>query len=152
MCSTRCDPNDCGMPGFPVLHHLRSLLKFMPIESAMLPNHLILCHPLLLLPSIFPSIVLKALTSVQFYIHPDKFKLWALRLRWFKFYSITVTLGSCHAQALGVDIQERMLDSSIFWGNHNLVRKTNMSSTDQQAAHRLKSAWRCVLFDFYSIL
>ena len=33
-----------------------SLLKFMFIESVMPPNHLILCHPLLLLPSIFPSI------------------------------------------------------------------------------------------------
>ena len=34
----------------------RSLLKLMPIESVMPSNHLILCHPLLLPPSIFPSI------------------------------------------------------------------------------------------------
>ena len=34
----------------------RSLLKFMSIESVMPSNHLILCHPLLLPPSIFPSI------------------------------------------------------------------------------------------------
>ena len=34
----------------------RSLLKLMPIESVMPSSHLILCHPLLLLPSIFPSI------------------------------------------------------------------------------------------------
>ena len=33
-----------------------SILKLMPIESVMPSNHLILCHPLLLLPSIFPSI------------------------------------------------------------------------------------------------
>ena len=33
-----------------------SLLKFMSIESVMLSNHLILCHPLFLLPSVFPSI------------------------------------------------------------------------------------------------
>ena len=33
-----------------------SLLKFASIESVMLSSHLILCHPLLLLPSIFPSI------------------------------------------------------------------------------------------------
>ena len=32
-----------------------SLIKFMSIESVMPSNHLILCHPLLLLPSIFPS-------------------------------------------------------------------------------------------------
>ena len=37
-------------------HLTQSLLKFMSIESVMLSNHLILCHPLLLLPSIFPSI------------------------------------------------------------------------------------------------
>ena len=34
----------------------RNLLTLMSIESVMLSNHLILCHPLLLLPSIFPSI------------------------------------------------------------------------------------------------
>ena len=34
----------------------RSLLKFMSVGSVMLSNHLIVCHPLLLLPSIFPSI------------------------------------------------------------------------------------------------
>ena len=34
----------------------QSLPKFMPIELVMLSNHLILRHPLLLLPSIFPSI------------------------------------------------------------------------------------------------
>ena len=34
----------------------RSLLKLMPIESVMPSNHLILCRPLLLQPSIFPSI------------------------------------------------------------------------------------------------
>ena len=34
----------------------QSLLKLMPIELVMPSNHLILCHPLLLLPSIFPSI------------------------------------------------------------------------------------------------
>ena len=34
----------------------QSLLKLMSIESVMLTNHLILCHPLLFLPSIFPSI------------------------------------------------------------------------------------------------
>ena len=44
------------MPGFPIFHHLSSLLKLMSIESMMLSNHLILCCSLLLLPSIFPSI------------------------------------------------------------------------------------------------
>ena len=51
-----CDPMDCSMPGFPVLHYLRSLLKLMSIELVMPFNHLILCRPLLLLPSVFASI------------------------------------------------------------------------------------------------
>ena len=55
-CLTLCDPMDCSMPGFPVLHHLLSLLRLITIESVIPFNHLILCHPLLLLPSIFPSI------------------------------------------------------------------------------------------------
>ena len=41
---------------FPALHYLWSLLKFMSIESVMLSNHLILCHALPLLHSIFLSI------------------------------------------------------------------------------------------------
>ena len=41
-----------------------SLLKLMSIESAMPSNHLILCHPLLLLPSIFPSIRVTSLHQV----------------------------------------------------------------------------------------
>ena len=54
-CPTLCDLRDCSTPGFPVLHHLQSLLKLMSIESVMPSKHLILCHPLLL-PSVFPSI------------------------------------------------------------------------------------------------
>ena len=45
---------DCHTPGFP-LHHYRSLLKLMSIQSVMPSSHLILCHPLLLLPPIPPS-------------------------------------------------------------------------------------------------
>ena len=45
---------DCSRPGFLVLHCFPELLRFMSIESVMLSNHLILCHPLLLLPSVFP--------------------------------------------------------------------------------------------------
>ena len=43
-------------PGLPVHHQLPDLLKLKSIEPVMPSNHLILCHPLLLPPSIFPSI------------------------------------------------------------------------------------------------
>ena len=42
--------------GLPVHHHLKSSLRLTSIESVMPSNYLILCHPLLLSPSIFPSI------------------------------------------------------------------------------------------------
>ena len=47
---------NCSMPGLPVHHKLLEFFKLMSIESVMRSNHLILCCPLLLLPSIFPSI------------------------------------------------------------------------------------------------
>ena len=56
----------------------RSLLKFMPIELMMLSNHLILCRPLLLLPSIFPSIRIFSNESV-------------LCIRWPKYWSFSIS-------------------------------------------------------------
>ena len=55
-CPTPCDPMDYSTPGLPVPHQLLELTQTQSIELVMLSNHLILCHPLLLLPSIFPSI------------------------------------------------------------------------------------------------
>ena len=53
---TLFDSMDWSTPGFSVHHQLQRLLKLMSIELVMPCNHLILCHPLLHLPSIFPSI------------------------------------------------------------------------------------------------
>ena len=53
-CLTFCDPMDCSMPGLPVHHQLPEQVR--STELVMPSNHLILCRPLLLLPSIFPSI------------------------------------------------------------------------------------------------
>ena len=55
-CPTLCDPMNHSMPGLPVHHQFRSLLKLMSIKSVMPSSHLILCHPLLLLSPIPPSI------------------------------------------------------------------------------------------------
>ena len=54
---TLCDPMDCSTPGLPSFTVSWSLPKFMSTESMILTNHLILCCPLLLLPSIFPIIM-----------------------------------------------------------------------------------------------
>ena len=55
-CLTLCDPMNCSMRGLPIHHQLQSLPTFMSTESVMPSNHLILCRPLLLLPTILPSI------------------------------------------------------------------------------------------------
>ena len=62
LCLTLCNPMNCSTPGLPVLHYLpdsvihMSLLKLRPSEVMMPSNHPIPCCPLLLMPSIFPSI------------------------------------------------------------------------------------------------
>ena len=55
-CPTCCDPMDSSMPGLPDHHQLQGLPKLMSIELVIPSNHLILCCPLLVPPSIFPSI------------------------------------------------------------------------------------------------
>ena len=59
----------------------QSLLKLMAMESVMPLKHLILCHPLLLLPSIFPSIRVFFPTS------------WLFTFRWPKYWSFTFSLS-----------------------------------------------------------
>ena len=54
-CPTLCDPMNRSTPGLPV-HHQLPEFKLKSIESVMPSSHLILCHPLLLLPSNPPSI------------------------------------------------------------------------------------------------
>ena len=53
---TLCDPMECSTPGSLSITSSQSFLKLMSIELMIPSNHLILCRPLLLLPSIFPSI------------------------------------------------------------------------------------------------
>ena len=79
-CPTLCNPMDCSKPGFPVHHHSQSLLKLMSIKSVMPSNHLTLCCPLPLLPSIFPSIRVFFNESV-------------LHVRWPKYWSFSFSIS-----------------------------------------------------------
>ena len=54
--SDSLQPIDCRTPGSLSITNSQSLLKLMSIKSVMPSSHLILCHPLLLLPSNFPNI------------------------------------------------------------------------------------------------
>ena len=77
LCPTLHNSMDCSMPGSSVLQ--RNLLKFMSIESVLLSNHLILCHPLLLSPSVFPSIRVFSSES-------------AFHIRWPKYWSFSSSI------------------------------------------------------------
>ena len=56
LCRTVCSPTVFSVPGSPVLYYLSGLLRLMSIESMMCSNRYIFCRPLVLLPSVFPSI------------------------------------------------------------------------------------------------
>ena len=71
---------DCSTPGFFVLHHLLELAQLMSTESEIPSNHLILCRPLLFLPSVFPSI---RVFSNEL----------ALRIRWPKYWSFSFNIS-----------------------------------------------------------
>ena len=75
-CPTLCDPMNHSTPGLPVHHQL----KLMSIESVMPSSHIILCHPLLLLPPIPPSIRVFSNAS-------------ALCMRWLKYWSFSFSIS-----------------------------------------------------------
>ena len=90
-CMTLCDPRDCSTPGFPVLH--------LP-ELAQTHVHyilLLLCHPLLLLPSIFPTIRVFSNESV-------------LHIRWPKYWSFSFSISLSNEQSGLVSFKMDWLD------------------------------------------
>ena len=80
LCPTLSDPMDCSTPGFPVHHQSWSLLKLMSIELVMPSNHLMLCHYLLLPPSLFSS--MKVFSNES-----------ALHIRWPKYWSFSFSIS-----------------------------------------------------------
>ena len=79
-CPTFCDPWTAACQASLSITNSQGLLKFMSIESVMPSNHLILCRPLLLLPSVFPSIGVFSNESV-------------LCMRWPKYWSFSFSIS-----------------------------------------------------------
>ena len=79
-CPTLCDPMNCSTPGLPVHHQIPQFTQthVHPVGDA--SNHLILCRPLLLPPSIFPGIRVFSNESV-------------LRIRWPKYWSFSFSIS-----------------------------------------------------------
>ena len=80
-CPTHCDPMDHSLPGFPVHHQLLELVQthVHGVSDVIQPAHPL--HPLLLLPSIFPSIRVFINKSI-------------LHIRWPKYWSFSFSIGS----------------------------------------------------------
>jgi len=84
LCPTLCDPMNCSTPGLPVHHQVPEFTQ-THVESVMPSSHLILCHPLLLLPPIPPSIRVFSNEST-------------LHMRWPKYWQcVCLSLRECHS-------------------------------------------------------
>ena len=79
-CLTLCDPMDCSTPGFPVLHHLLEVARTHIHWVGDAIHQLVLCCPLLLLPSVFSRIRVFPNESV-------------LRIRWPKYWSFSFNIS-----------------------------------------------------------
>ena len=81
----------------------QSLLKLMSVESVIPSNHLILCHPLLLLPSIFPSITVFSNKS-------------ALCIRWPKYWGFSFNISPSNEYSVPVSFRMDWLDLLVVQG------------------------------------
>ena len=80
LCPTLCNHMNRSTPGPPSITNSRSSLRLASIESVMPSSHLIICHPLLLLPPVPPSIKVFSNEST-------------LRMRWPKYWSFSFTIN-----------------------------------------------------------
>ena len=91
-----------------------SLLKFMSIELVMSPNHFILCHLLLFLPSIFPSI--RVFSNEM-----------ALRIRWPKYWSFSFSISSANDYSGLISFRIDWFDRLAVWGTLKSLLQHNSS-------------------------
>ena len=105
---------DCSSPGFTVHHQLPEPTQLMSTESVMPSNHLILCHPLLLPPSIFPSI--RVLSSEM-----------ALCIRWPKFWSFSFSVSPSNEYSGLISFRIDWLDLFAVQGTHKSLLQQHRS-------------------------
>ena len=124
-CPTPCNPMDCSTPGLPVHHQLLELNSGVKFELVMRSNHLILCHPLLLLPSILHSIRVFSNKSV-------------LRIRWPKYWSFNFN-NSPSSEYSG------LISFRMDWLDLLAVRGT-LKSLLQYHSSKVSILWRSAFF------
>ena len=110
-CLSLCNPMDCSTPGFPVHHQLPESAQTHVhcIGDAIQPSHP-LYHPLLLLPSIFPSI--RVLSNESF-----------LRIRWPKYWSFSFSISPSNEYSGLISIRMEWLDLlPVQWALKSLLQ------------------------------
>ena len=126
---TLCSPMNLSTPVLPVHHQLPELFKLMSIKSVMPSNDLILCHPLLLLSSTFPSIRVfsnksehisrSKYWSFSFSISPSNeySGLISFRMDWFDLLAVQGTLES-FLQHHGSKASVLLCSTSLWFNSH----------------------------------
>ena len=107
-CPTLCNPWTAALQASLSITNSRILPKFMSIESVMPSNHLFLCHPLLLLPSIFPRV----------YSNES-----ALRIRGTKYWSFTFNISPCNEHPGLISFRMDWLDLHAVQGTLKSLRQ-----------------------------
>ena len=96
-CLTLCEPMNLSRPGLPVHRQLQEFIQTQVLESVMPSNHLILCRPLLLPLSIFPSIRVFSNEA-------------ALHIRWPKYQSFSFTISPSNEYSGLISFRMNWLD------------------------------------------
>ena len=122
---TLCNPMDCSMPALPVPHQLLEFVQTMSIELVMPSNHLILCHPLFLLPSIFPSI--------RVYFNESAFCI-----RWPKYWSFSFNISPSNEHP-------GLISFRMDWLDLLAVQRTPKSLL-QHHSSKASILWRSAIF------
>ena len=105
---------DCSTSGLPVHQQLPELIKLMPIELMMPSNHLILCHPLLLRPSIFPSI---RVFSNELILH----------IMWRKYWSFSFSISPSNEYSALISFRMDRLDLPAVQGTLKSILQQHSS-------------------------
>ena len=119
---------DCSMPGLPVQHQLPDFTQTHVHVLVMPSNHLIHCHPLLLLPSIFPSTMVFSNES-------------ALRIRWPKYWSFSFIISPTNVYSERISFRMDWLNLLAVQG----TLKSLLQHYSSKASILLSSAFFIVL-------
>ena len=118
---------DCSTPGLPVHNKLQNVLKLMSIEPVKPSNNLILYHPLVLLPSIFPSI----------WVFPNES---VLHIRWPKYSSFSFSISPSNEHPGLISFRMDWLDLLAVQGTlKSLLQQTQFKSINSLALSFLYS-------------